>query len=128
MQIMKDLKIPRRQPSRKFKLEEIFEIQNKINQKFYNAEILDTYQKEEWTVKQFVAMSSELNELLDSVNWKWWKENKREVNIEELRFELIDVLHFLVSTMILWEMDATDVHRYYKAKANENFDRQRRGY
>lgn len=43
------------------------------------------------------ALLSEANELLDSVNWKHWKDINGKNNTENISVEIIDFLHFLPS-------------------------------
>ena len=78
---------------------------------------------EEWEQRLVLAMISELSEVLDEVNFKWWK-NKRPVNTEALQDELVDVLHFFVSMCLRAGMSAEDLYRKYCEKNKENFNRQ----
>lgn len=51
-----------------------------------------------WLANYSRAMQDELNELNEELLWKWW--SKDEIDIQNIRVELIDILHFLVSAMI----------------------------
>ena len=51
-----------------------------------------------WLSKYSKAMAEELKELDAELLWKWW--SKDEIDIQNIRVELIDILHFLVSAMI----------------------------
>lgn len=44
------------------------------------------------------AIMTECAELCEEVNWKWWK-NEKEVDIDKIKEELIDILHFLMSAV-----------------------------
>ena len=68
-------------------------------------------------------MIVELSEMLNEINYKWWKQEK-SVNIDAVKEELVDVLHFFVSMCIKTGMDAEELHRRYLDKNKENFDRQ----
>ena len=68
-------------------------------------------------------MLSELGELLDEVNFKWWK-NEKPVDAAAVRGELVDILHFFVSMCLRSGMNAQDLFEGYLAKNQENFDRQ----
>lgn len=86
----------------------------------------------EWIQRKTLATVSELAELLDEVNFKWWK-NPKPVNDERIRSELVDILHFFVSMCLTAGMDADELYRRYLDKNAENFDRQygrseKRGY
>ena len=62
------------------------------------------------------------------INSKPWKRTQKEVNVKELKFEMIDMQHFLNSLYDIWGMDRDEVLKYYIAKNEENCDRVRRGY
>ena len=113
------------------KLETIFALQKELDTDIQERRNLD-YSMEEWLQKDVLAMVSELSELLDEVNFKWWK-NKKPVDEEALHGELVDILHFFVSMCIRSGMDADKLYEGYIAKNKENFDRQhgrslRKGY
>ena len=73
--------------------------------------------------REVLAMISELGEVLDEVNFKWWK-NPSPVNADALKDELVDVLHFFVSMCIKSGMTAEELYARYREKNKENFDRQ----
>lgn len=106
----------------KDKLEVIFELQKKLDSDIQERRNLD-FTMEEWLQKDVLAMVSELSELLDEVNFKWWK-NKKPVDEEALHGELVDILHFFISMCIRSGMDADKLYEGYIAKNKENFDRQ----
>lgn len=106
----------------KDKLSVIFELQKALDTDIVRRRSLD-YTPEQWIQKDVLAMISELAELLDEVNFKWWK-NPRPVDSEALRGELVDILHFFVSMCIRAGMDADMLYEGYIAKNKENFDRQ----
>ena len=85
---------------------------------------LNGISKEEWIQKQTLAMISELSELIDEVNFKWWK-NKKEVDEQLVKEELVDILHFFVSMCLVYDMDGEELFRMYMDKNKENFDRQK---
>ena len=66
---------------------------------------------------------SELAEVLDEVNFKWWK-NERPINEDAVKEELVDILHFFVSMCLSYGMTAEELHSIYLKKNKENFDRQ----
>ena len=105
------------------KLEIIFDMQRKLNQEIREKRGLEGISSEEWIQKQTLAMLSELSELLDEVNFKWWK-NPKPVNDDAVREELTDILHFFISMCLSAGMDAQDLFDRYLAKNEENFKRQ----
>jgi len=105
------------------KLERIFELQKMLNQDIVERRSLQGITKEEWIQKQTLAMISELSELLDEVNFKWWK-NKKEVDEQLVKEELVDILHFFVSMCLVYDMSADELYSMYMDKNKENFSRQ----
>ena len=79
-----------------------------------------------WLVNYSKAMEDELNELKEELLWKWW--SKDEIDIQNIRVELIDILHFLVSAMISAGLTPEKVFDVYKQKHAVNLNRQDSGY
>ncbi len=104
------------------KLERIFEMQKMLDDDIAARRGL-SFSLEEWMQKEVLAMLSELSEVLDEVNFKWWK-NKKPLDVDALQGELVDILHFFVSMCIKSGMDAEVLFKKYLEKNKENFDRQ----
>ena len=104
------------------KLDVIFQLQKSLDEDIVARRNLD-FPKEVWLQKEVLAMISELSEVLDEVNFKWWK-NPKPVDDAALKGELVDVLHFFVSMCLKSGMSAQELFELYKAKNQENFDRQ----
>jgi len=109
----------------KDKLEELIDLQRNLFL-FYKS-------KRRWyreadcneMLKTFViALADESFEMLHLLNWKPWK-NEKELDIDALKEEAIDALHFLLQIFILLGMDADEVLKCYKEKLEENYRRQR---
>ena len=104
------------------KLDVIFQMQQSLNEDIESRRNID-FTREEWMQKEVLAMISELSEVLDEVNFKWWK-NAKPIDDASLKGELVDVLHFFVSMCLKSGMTADELFALYKAKNQENFDRQ----
>ena len=104
------------------KLDHIFELQKKLQEKIKFERHLQ-FTHEEWIQKQTLAMLSELAELLEEVNFKWWK-NPHELNQQNLHEELSDILHFFISMCLEAGMTADDLYNVYVGKNQENHARQ----
>lgn len=104
------------------KLEQIFQMQTFLDEKIARERKLD-FSKEEWIQKEVLAMISELSEVLDEVNFKWWK-NKKEIDEASLKEEIVDLLHFLISMSLKAGMSAQEMFEIYMAKNEENLKRQ----
>ncbi len=104
------------------KLDRIFELQEMLDTDIATRRHLN-YTPEEWIQKDVLAITAELGELLNEVNFKWWK-NPKEMDAAAIKEELIDVLHFFVSMCIRAGMSAEEMYQIYCGKNQENFDRQ----
>ncbi len=105
------------------KLDEIFALQRSFQEKLKRERHLEDIPMDQWLQKQTLAMVSELAELLEEVNFKWWK-NPHALDEGNIREELSDILHFFVSMCIEAGMSAEDLYRVYVGKNRENFARQ----
>lgn len=112
------------------RLEHIFALQERFDREVARRRGLD-YDQSTWVQKTVLAIVSELAEVLDEVNFKWWV-NPRPVNREAVKEELVDILHFFVSACLQMGISAEELYRGYLAKNAENFRRQeglsREGY
>ena len=105
------------------KLDKIFEMQDALNREIVEKRHLENIGREEWLQRLTLAMLSEMAELLDGVNFKWWK-NPKPADEDYIKEEIVDILHFFVSMALRSGMDAEELFRRYMAKNRENFDRQ----
>lgn len=105
------------------KLENIFRYQNKFDTELAQNRGLENIPMEQWIQKETLAMLSELAELIDEVNFKWWK-NPKPVDTDKVKDELVDILHFFVSMCLKTGMDADELYERYLNKNKENFARQ----
>jgi len=76
----------------------------------------------EWLVNYSKAIKEELLELDDELLWKWWSKDK--IDMQNIRVELIDILHFLVSAMMCAGLSADKVFDIYRQKHAINIKRQ----
>lgn len=112
-------------------LQEIFRLQAEFDGAVVEHRNLE-FSKEVWIQKEILAIISELSEILDEVNFKWWKDPE-EIDQERLREEIVDVLHFFVSMCLKAEIGPKELYEAYVQKNRENFARQkgkseRKGY
>lgn len=104
------------------KLDVIFKLQDQLNTFIRDRRGLD-FAPGEWIQKQTLAMLSELAELLDEVNFKWWK-NPKEIDSNALKEELVDILHFFISMCLSAGMTSRELFDIYINKNEENYKRQ----
>ena len=105
------------------KLDVIFALQKSFDDEIVNKRGLENITPDEWIQKETLAMISELAELLDEVNFKWWK-NAKEIDYNLVKDELIDILHFFTSMCLKVGMTSSEVYQRYINKNKENFNRQ----
>lgn len=79
-----------------------------------------------WLGNYSRAMREEINELDADLLWKWW--SRDEIDLQNIRVELVDILHFLVSAMICAGLTAEKVFDVYQQKHSVNLIRQDSGY
>ena len=79
-----------------------------------------------WLVNYSKAMKEELSELDEELLWKWW--SKDEIDMQNIRVEVIDILHFLISAMMCAGLTAEKVFDIYQQKHAVNIKRQDMDY
>ena len=107
------------------KLELLFEKQKELMD-FYHAH-RDWYKKSSLNDKLFIfafALLFESVEFIAGLNWKPWK-NKTSLDIDYLKEELIDLLHFWLTLAIYMGIQPEEVVEEYIKKNKENFRRQK---
>ena len=112
------------------KLDDIFKLQNELNCRIgVNAQEIfrDPEAMRTWVLNYSRALGQELAELVDSTPWKWWAKYQ-EMDLQNARVEIIDMLHFLVSLAQVTGMSADDVFELYTKKHKLNHERQDMGY
>ncbi|MGE3851365.1 MAG: dUTPase [Planctomycetota bacterium] len=84
--------------------------------------------QEKWIQNYVLAIRQECAEAMDSTNWKWWRTKVDKFDMQNIRVELIDILHFWISACQVAGLSAADVMRIYEEKNKVNFERQHSGY
>lgn len=111
-------------------LEQIFEKQKelnlRINPELYNELDNNPELKRRWFLNFLLALQQEAAESVDSLNWKWWK--KGDDDWDNIKIELVDMLHFWVSMCTVAGLEANEVIDLYFKKNQLNVKRQNEGY
>jgi dimeric dUTPase (all-alpha-NTP-PPase superfamily) len=118
------------------KLEQIFEKQMELNRYTFEKNNLsefgdipkDREKQNLWLRNYALAMTQEISELVDSTNWKWWRTKVDLYDEQNIKVELVDILHFWVSACQVMGLSAEDVFRMYAQKNAINAKRQDTGY
>lgn len=79
-----------------------------------------------WLSNYLKALQDESRELGEEIPWKWW--SKENLDLNAIRVEIVDILHFWISMALVSGLDASEVHRLYLLKNQVNLDRQDNGY
>jgi len=131
------------------KLEELINMQSKLNDNIFvkkdirdregNILTMKTLKKgaqqpmigpntevNEWLRKYLEALNDESRELKEELLWKWW--SKDTLNMQNIRVEIIDQLHFWFSLALTAGLDADKIYDIYMQKNAVNFKRQEEGY
>lgn len=105
------------------KLDELFELQKEFDSYLEKNRNISGLSLDDWVQKGVIALIAELIEVVNEVNYKWWK-NPFEVDMDKLKEEMIDVLHFYISTCMKIGITPDELLRIYKEKTTENKLRQ----
>jgi dimeric dUTPase (all-alpha-NTP-PPase superfamily) len=80
----------------------------------------------QWLRKYLEALTDESRELGEELLWKWWSKDK--LDMQNIRIEIVDQLHFWLSLAITAGMDAEKVFDIYMQKNKVNIERQNSSY
>lgn len=80
----------------------------------------------EWLGKYLSALDDESRELREELLWKWW--SKDFLDMQNIRVEIVDQLHFWISLALTAGMDAETVFSLYMQKNAVNHKRQESDY
>jgi len=104
------------------KLEKIFYLQKKLDDKIIQQRNVE-FDLEIWIEKEVLAIISELAELLNETNFKWWK-NPKKLDNSAIKGEIIDVFHFVISICLKVGITPQELYDAYLDKNKENILRQ----
>lgn len=79
-----------------------------------------------WLSNYLRAMQDEARELGEEVPWKWW--SKQNLDMDAIRVEIVDILHFWISLALVSGLDPDETLRLYRLKNEVNLKRQDSGY
>ena len=112
----------------KDRLEKIWELQEALNHRLgIITGRLSEEEKQKWILNYCRAMTQEIAELTDSVPWKWWAKYQT-FDEQNVRVEVIDLFHFLISIAQVMNMTPEDLYQAYLKKNAVNNQRQDSGY
>ena len=80
----------------------------------------------QWLRKYLEALNDESRELGEELLWKWWSKDK--LDMQNIKIEIVDQLHFWLSLAMTAGMDAEKEFDIYTQKNKVNIERQNTGY
>ncbi len=91
-----------------------------------------------WMWEMVDAIDDELREIRELLPWKHWSKSQLgekknpglpwQVQLNHLRLELVDIIHFLVEALIFSGMTSEEVYQLYLQKNLANIERQEKAY
>ena len=84
-------------------IKEMMSIQGELNSRL-NPE----WKKECWNFK--LAANVEMVEAIEHFGWKWWKHQEPDIN--QVKMEMADIWHFILSEAIITGYSKNDVYRF----------------
>ncbi|MDP6354120.1 MAG: dUTPase [Planctomycetota bacterium] len=108
---------------------DIYEMQRSLNTRTVGKPVDNSMTEEErlqWMLNYNLAQQQEQAELVDSLDWKWWKHGENDW--KNVHIELIDELHFWMSKCQVAGLASEDIIALYKKKNALNWKRQDEGY
>jgi len=83
-------------------IKEMSSIQNELN-----CQLNPDWEKAGWNF--LLAANIEMVEAIEHYGWKWWKHQDPDIN--QVKMEMVDILHFLLSEFICRGWEADDISR-----------------
>ena len=104
-------------------MEELYNIQKRFTDKIlvdYGVKHPITYADKVRLTKEYIlSLHSECDEVLEQLNWKSHRTENKELNIDNVYTELIDVQKYLWGLMYIWGMDVEVISKIFTLKSLE---------
>ncbi|WP_456403588.1 dUTP diphosphatase [Hydrogenimonas sp.] len=82
------------------KLEEMFALQNRLNDDTNGPKWREGVTKQGKVINWKRCIVMETAELIDSFSWKHWKNIEGGIDLENIRIEMVDIWHFVMSYVL----------------------------
>ena len=102
-------------------IEQMFLLQKQLNDETNGEVWIKGYTKENRKISWYRGIYMEVAEAIDSFNWKHWKNINDEPDWDNIRVELVDIWHFVMSESIRIE-DQSYANKYLDMKAKDDYD------
>lgn len=80
---------------------------------------LNTHINKNWKFMNFPqhrAMWTEAAEMAESYHWYWWKDLTKEPDFENIKIEIVDIFHFLLSQYIQVFKNPNEIANYFNSR------------
>jgi len=102
-------------------IEQMFDLQKKLNDHTNGDIWVDGITKENRQISWYRCIYMEAAEAIDSFNWKHWKGINTEPDWANVKVELVDIWHFIMSELIRIK-DENYANKYLKLKPQGDFN------
>jgi len=102
-------------------IEQMFDLQRQLNDHTNGVMWVDGITKENRKISWYRCIYMEAAEAIDSFNWKHWKSINTDPDWDNIRVELVDIWHFIMSESIRIK-DENYANKYLKLKPQGNFN------
>jgi len=89
----------------------------------HNFELMSLEDKEKYTKDMILYLLEEVHELLREINFKSYRKAKKPIVIENIKGELVDILHFYVNLCLVWDISPQDITSKFIEKNTKNLNR-----
>ena len=105
-------------------LQKMFERQAELQKMFgYEFEKMTVIEKEQLTKDMVLYLLEETHELLRETNFKTHKKVRKEVNRDNIKEELSDILHFFINLCLVWDVSVENLEEAFFKKNKKNVAR-----
>ena len=102
-------------------IEQMFDLEKKLNNHTNGIIWIDGITKENREISWYRCIYMEAAEAIDSFNWKHWKGINTEPDWDNVKVELVDIWHFIMSELIRIK-DVNYANKYLKLKPQGDFN------
>ena len=99
-------------------IEQMFDLQRQLNDHTNGVMWVDGITKENRKISWYRCIYMEAAEAIDSFNWKHWKSINTDPDWANIKVELVDIWHFIMSESIRIK-DENYANKYLKLKPQE---------
>ena len=104
-------------------IEQMFLLQMQLNNQTNGQVWIKGYTKENRQISWYRGIYMEVAEAIDSFNWKHWKNINDEPDWDNIRVELVDIWHFIMSESIrINDQSYANKHLHMKARGDYDTD------